>query len=138
MQYFDDILRVCGIAVLCVVVLMVLSRLGSLGAGSAVRIGGAVLIFGIFIMILRDNLETLEGVVSSVSRDSSYISRAFGLMLKALGIALLCKLCSDICRDCGESTLATGVEGVGRAAIFSLCLPIISEIIEYASKVLSM
>lgn len=138
MQYFDDILRVCGVAILCVAVLMISARLGASGVGSAIRIGGGVLIFGAFIMILKDNLEVLEGVVTSGGADSPYVSKSFNLMLKALGIALLCKLCSDICRDCGENTLASGVEGVGRAAIFSLCLPVISEIIEYASRVLSM
>ena len=138
MQYFDDILKVCGIAVICSVVLMIFGRLGASGVGSAIRIGGGVLIFGVSVVILKDNLEILEAVVASSGEGESYVSKSFNLMLKALGIALLCKLCSDICRDCGESTLASGVEGVGRAAIFSLCLPVIAEIIEYASRTLSM
>jgi len=137
MQYFDEILKVGGIAVLCVLLLM-LTRSAS-GISLAVRIGGGVLIFGVFLSILRENVEMLESVVSLPSEyGGSYVSRAFSLMLKAIGIALLSKLCADICRDCGENTLAGGVEGVGRMAIFSLCLPIISEIIEYATKTLDM
>lgn len=138
MQYFDNVLKVCGIAMLCVMVLMVSSRFGVSGVSFAIRIGGGVLIFGVLIVILKDNLDVLEGVFASGEVDSPYVSKAFDLMLKALGISLLCKLCSDICRDCGENTLASGVEGVGRMAIFSLSLPVIAEIIDYASKVLSM
>ena len=136
MQYFDDVLRVCGIAVLCVIVLMVTTRFGNFGIGTAIRICGGLLIFGVFVVVLKDNLEVLEGALTSSGLGSSHVERAFSLMLKALGVALLSKLCADICRDCGESTLASGVEGVGRAAIFSLALPVISEIIEYASKML--
>ena len=139
MQYSGEILRVCGVAILCVISLMILGRFGETGIGVGIRVGGGALIFGIFILVLRDNVEALEGVVSALNvSGSSYVTRSFNLMLKALGIALLCKLCSDVCRDCGEGTIASGVEGVGRVAIFSLCIPVISEIIEYASEALSM
>lgn len=136
MQYFDDVLKVCGIAVLCVIALMVTTRLGNFGIGTAIRLCGGLLIFGVFVVVLKDNLEMLESVLTSSGADTSHVVRAFDLMLKALGVALLSKLCADICRDCGENTLASGVEGVGRVAIFSLTLPVISEIIEYASRML--
>ena len=137
MQYFGEMLKVGGIAIICVTLIM-LTRSAS-GIALVVRVGGSVLIFGVFLSVLRENVEALEEVVSlSAGYGGSYVSKAFSLMLKALGIALLSKLCADVCRDCGEGTLASGVEGVGRMAIFSLCLPIISEIIEYAAKTLDM
>lgn len=139
MQYLNELLKVCGVAILCAVTLMVLGRTSASGVGFAIRIGGSILIFGIFITILGSNIESIESLVSLVSGSgASYVSKSFSLMLKALGIALLSKLCADVCRDCGENTLAGGVESVGRVAIFSLCIPVISEIIEYASQVLSM
>ena len=138
MQYYEEMLKVCGIALLCVVLVMVI-RSSASGIAFAVRLGGGVLIFGVLLSILHDNIDVLETVVSLPSEyGGSYVSKAFSLMLKALGIALLSKLCADVCRDCGESTLAGGIEGVGRMAIFSLCLPIISEIIEYAARTLEM
>lgn len=138
MQYFDEILKACGIAVICVI-LLVLLRTSASGISVAVRMGGVVLIFGIFLYVLNDSIGALDAVISLASEyGGTGLSKTFSVMLKALGIALMSKLCADICRDCGESTLAGGVEGVGRIAIFSLSLPIITEIIEYAARMLKM
>jgi stage III sporulation protein AD len=57
-------------------------------------------------------------------------------MLKGLGVALLGRLCSDICRDCGEQTLASGIESVGRIVIFSLSLPMMSDVLALAGEML--
>ena len=138
MQYFDEILKACGIAVVCVI-LLVLLRTTASGITVAVRIGGVILIFGVFLYVLSDSIGALDAVISLASEyGGTGLSKTFSVMLKALGIALMSKLCADICRDCGESTLAGGVEGVGRIAIFSLSLPIITEIIEYAVQMLKM
>ena len=51
---------------------------------------------------------------------------------------IICKLCADICRDCGESSLASGIEGAGRIAIISLCIPVIGELMRLALKILEM
>ena len=60
------------------------------------------------------------------------------LPLKALGIALLTQLCSDICRESGESGLSTGVELVGKLEILLLCLPFMEEILAIAKDLLQM
>ncbi len=135
MEYLGDILKVCGIGVLCAIFLAVFGKMsGSLGM--ALRVGGGMLVFGIFLAVLTSNIDELENIFISAPVDASVFSRAFSLMLKALGIALVSKFCADICRDCGESTLAGGIESVGRVAIFSLCIPIISDILSHAAQVL--
>ena len=57
-------------------------------------------------------------------------------IMKSLAIALLTQFCSEMCRDCGEQTLANGVEFAGRAATLALCLPLIGEIVSLASLLL--
>lgn len=130
-----DLLKVCGIAILCSVCLVILGRLAG-GIGFAVRIGGSVLIFGALLMMLGENTEMIRDMTSFLGGAEGLASRAFSLMLKALGIALISKFCSDICRDCGEGGLAGGVESVGRIAIISLCIPVVAEILGYASAIL--
>jgi len=138
MLYLNEILRVCGIAVICVALILILSRAPS-GVGFAIRVGGAAVIFGILLAVMGENIRELSDIITEHSASAEdYPRKAFSLMLKALGITLLSKFCADVCRDCGESTLAGGVEGVGRAAILSLCIPIISEILGYASDVMDM
>lgn len=135
MDYTVELLKVCGIAVLCSVCVLVLGR-SSGSIGFCVRIGGGVLIFGGLLIILKDNVESLLDMTSFLGSAEGIGTRAFSLMLKALGIAFISKFCSDVCRDCGEGTLASGVESVGRIAIVSLCIPIVAEILKYASDIL--
>ncbi len=134
MDVFSILMRACGIALLASVCLMVVGKLSGT-YGSVLRIGASLLIFGIFVSILETVVGTLKDAISFES-ESSFASRAFGVMLKGLGIALVGRFCSDICRDCGEQTLANGVESVGRIAIFALSVPMLVEILSFAYELL--
>ncbi len=60
------------------------------------------------------------------------------VLLKALGISVLTQCCSELCRECGESGIAEGVELVGKTEILLLCLPLMGEIIKTAGQWLSL
>lgn len=137
MDYMSEVLKICGVAIVCVTCMMLFGRDQS-GLGSLLRIGGGVVIFGALVMMLGENFRELYDLVGASYGEGGYAVRSFSLMLKALGIALCGKLCADVCRDCGESTLAGGVESVARAAIFSLCIPVIADVLEYAAKILEI
>ena len=128
------LMRACGIAILASVCLMVVGKLSGAYA-SVLRIGAALLIFGIFASALETVVGSLNEAVS-FAEEGSFASRAFGLMLKGLGISFLGRLCSDVCRDCGEQTLANGVESVGKIAIFALAVPMLVEILSLAYELL--
>lgn len=133
---FSLLLRACGAAVLASLCLCILGGIGQ-GWGVLLRMGGAVAVFGIFLYLLKSGISRLEDIGFGVG-ENDFASEAFVLMLKALGLAVLSKFCADICRDCGEQTLADGVEGVGRVAVFSLSVPIILKILGAAAQILGM
>ena len=56
----------------------------------------------------------------------------FKIALKALGIGYVTSLSADICRDAGQTTLATLSEIVGKCGIFILSLPLVIKIIDLA------
>lgn len=60
------------------------------------------------------------------------------VLWKALGIALLTEIASSICRECGETGAASGVEVIGKAQILLLSLPLINEILSVARDLLSI
>ena len=102
------------------------------------RVGGGIAVFAISLFLLGENLSELKGIVSSISGVGDGVQRGFYVMIKALGIALVSKFCSDICRDCGENTIALGVESVGRMAMISLCLPILADILALSREVMEV
>ena len=126
------LIRVCALAILCAVAGLVLRQIRGEFAG-LLRIGGAVLIFGGLILEARSALEEVTALFSGEGLEA-YAT----VMLRALGIALLTRACTDICRDCGESSVAGGVELAGKLAILALCVPLIKEIIGYATALMQM
>ena len=97
------------------------------------RVCGVLVIMGVLATALKDTLGELGALVSS-SALSTYLT----VMLKALGIAILCATCGDVCRECGSGSVAFGVELAGNLLILSLCLPILREILGYATSLLSL
>lgn len=71
------------------------------------------------------------------SAETSGLSSYLTLLMKALGIALTTELCADICRDCGESALGSGIEFAGKAEILLLSLPLMKQIMETAEGVMT-
>ena len=56
------------------------------------------------------------------------------ILVKALGVAVLTQCCGDICRECGENGIASGVELIGKLEILLLSIPLIHEILGLAQK----
>lgn len=62
----------------------------------------------------------------SVSIDNALLK----ILLKALGLCLVAQIASDICKDCGESALSTGIELAGKLSIVIMALPVAAQLIE--------
>lgn len=79
-------------------------------------------------------ISLLAPVVDYVKQltDQTALPAFFGLLYKAVGVSLLCGVGAELCRACGESTLAAGVESVGKAAILLLSLPVVRYLLEAA------
>ncbi len=56
----------------------------------------------------------------------------FSVVLKSLGISYLTGFVADICRDFGQSALATKAELAGRCAVFVLCIPLMNGVLDTA------
>lgn len=136
MDVFSIVLRACGIAIVTAICVVIVGQLSG-GYAVALRIGGAVILFGVFLLVLESSMDAMRALLLD-GRESDGVAKALGTMLKALGIALISRFCADICRDCGEGTLAGAVESVGRIAIFALSVPVMLEIIGVARDMLQM
>lgn len=129
-------LRAAGVAMAALVVLLVLRGVG--GSFSVfVKIGAALLLLGLVIIELARGVSAIRDIAFEFIDENSFVGTSLSVMMKALGIALIGRICSDVCRECGESGLAQGVESAAGVVIFMLSLPILREILEFASEVLS-
>ena len=83
------------------------------------------------------------GAVGEIGGFFREISDAVGLspeavtiVIKTVCIAVLTKLCSDLCRDAGHSALASALEFTGSAAALYLSLPLMRSVVEVVDSLI--
>ena len=70
--------------------------------------------------------EFLEDVVSSAGVSTAVLS----VLIRSIGVAIMAKLASDICKDSGMTTASTGAELAGSVAILYISLPIMRTVFQ--------
>lgn len=123
----ESVMRAIGIAFAALLAGLLLKRMReelSLG----IRIAAIVLIFLIIIGGIREVLTAVTEWIA-IAAFGEYAES----MIRAIGLAFLCKICGDICRDCGENGLAGCVESAGKIGILLLCVPMVQELLETAT-----
>lgn len=122
-------LTVCAVGILCVVASLCIRTLKP-EFSPMLRLAFCLL-FGIWALAaLRPMVEQLRSWMDDVTTLET------GVLFHALGIAFLTHITAELCRDCGENTLAGGVETLGKLEILVLCLPLIGAVMEMVREIL--
>lgn len=125
-----DFWKVCGIAILCCAAIWIL-RQWKAEMVFPVRAVGTLLIFSMLIAAASP----LLGLVDRLSDLGEGF--AFGeILLRGLGISVLCTLGAGLCRDFGETGLAQAVETAGKVGVLLQALPLIEKILEMTRELL--
>lgn len=125
-----NVLAVCGFAVASAMAIALIRQLRPELASLASAIAGVALLVAVI-----DSLAPFISYVKGIAAEQG-IESYFTVMLKALAISCSCRMSADICRDCGETSLASRVELAGKAGIVLLSLPIITSLLELAKDML--
>ncbi|MBE6767131.1 MAG: stage III sporulation protein AD [Ruminococcaceae bacterium] len=88
---------------------------------------GAI-ILGSIIKNIAPIMDDMSALISRTGLDSGY----FKIALKALGICYITAFAADICRDFGQTALASKAELIGKCAVFLLCVPLLRAIVNIA------
>ena len=91
------------------------------------------------VLILTLVLGKVSGIITLLSNlaDKTTINRDFlYLLIKITGVALLTEFAVSICKDSGESALASKIDIGGKVTIIAISIPIISSLLETVLKVL--
>lgn len=118
-----DIFTLAGIAVICAL-LCVIVRQYCPEAALGVGIAGGVLLMGAAALMLAPSVEALKELSRRAGLDNGFAQ----VLIKALAVCCITQLAADICRDAGESALASKLELAGRAAVAVISLPVFMEL----------
>lgn len=79
-------------------------------------------------------LEQLRSTMELTGLTGDYAA----ILFKAVGICLLTQLAGDVCRDSGESSIASKIELAGRTAILLTAMPLIQEVLAWAWELMNL
>lgn len=126
-----DIIKIIGIAFIAVIIIVILKQYRPEFAIYASIIAG--------VLILAMASSTLSGIIdmiNSISSKTSINSEFLVILIKITGIAILTEFAVSICKDSGESAIASKVDIGGKIIIISMSIPIINALIDTVVKIL--
>lgn len=116
------------LVILCVISVAVLVFLKQSRLEFALLFKLAVLAFiGIASLLTISSIVTeIEEIEGLLSENSSIVK----ILLKALGLSVTAQFAADICKDCGEQTLASAVEMTAKLSVLLLAIPAAKQLVE--------
>lgn len=126
-----EILQIVGIGIVATVLALVV-KAQKPEVGILVSIVTGLVIFFFAAAKLAGVIELLSNYARKVNIDSLYIST----LLKVIGIAYIAEFGAEICKDAGESTIASKIELAGKVIIVVLAVPIITSLLDLVIRIL--
>lgn len=127
------IIKIVSAGIICALLCVIVRQYRS-DFAVIIQIAGIAVIFFLavsFISELKEQVAGLSGI--SLLIEDGYIK----ILVKALSIAVITRLCTDICDDTGNSALASSVDLIGKIIILSMCMPLMKILVEIAEGLLA-
>ena len=126
-----DIIKIVGIGLISLVIIIIVKQYKPEFA-VYVSLAAGILILMMVFEKLSGIIDLLSNLASRTSVNMSFIT----LLIKITGIAILTEFAVSICKDCGESAIASKIDIGGKIIIVAVSVPIISSLLETVIKIL--
>ena len=93
----------------------------------------AALMFFYVLPYLKTVFEVFRDISERVGMDVKYIT----IVLKVIGIAYVAQFGAELCRDAGETAIASKIEFGAKVMIVALSVPVMYSFLEVVEKVIS-
>lgn len=126
-----DIIKIIGIGLIAVIIVIILKQYKPEFTVYVSICAGAI-ILGLVMTRLSGIIQLLTDLSNKVSDTNGFLT----VLIKITGIAFLTEFAVSICKDSGESAIASKVDLGGKVIIISMSIPIISALLETIVNVL--
>ncbi|MEG6522575.1 stage III sporulation protein AD [Desulfotomaculum sp. 1211_IL3151] len=124
-----DILQIVGLG-LVVCILAIILRQQKPPMATLLTMTAGIIIFFIMMPQIAAVFNVLRDLASQANVSMAYM----GTILKIVGIAYIADFGSQICRDAGESTLASKIEFAAKIIVLVMAVPIIVAVLQSLIK----
>ena len=126
-----DIVKLIGIGLIALVIIIIVKQYKPEFA-IYVSLAAGILILG----MTFDTISQIVGVINDYTNKASINNKFVIVLLKITGIAILAEFATSICKDAGESAIATKIDLGGKIILISLSIPVISSTLETLTQLL--
>ena len=120
-----DIAKIIGIAFIAVIIISIIKQSRPEFTVYVSIIGGAIILY-----LVISKLTPIISMLKNLSNKMGVSSKFFTILIKITGIAYLTEFGANVCRDSGETAIASKVELAGKILIIGLSIPILTTLME--------
>lgn len=120
-----EILRIFIVGIVCLVLVLTVKKESPVTA-LFISISGGIVIIYMFLPQLSVCFETLLDISFGSSVSSDYIE----IILKITGISYLAEFCTQLCADCGQTSIGSKIEVAAKIFIMGVSMPVIMGLIK--------
>ena len=126
-----DIVKIIGIGLIALIIIVIIKQYKPEFA-IYVSLGAGILIFALIAAKMSGIIDILKSLANKTAINSDFLV----LLIKITGIAILTEFAVSICKDSGESAIASKVDIGGKIIIISMSIPIINALMDTVVKIL--
>lgn len=127
----DDVIKIVGIGLISLILIMIIKQYRPEFALYISLIAGAIILY-----LVLDQITNMINLLKQIANQSGMNSEFLAILIKMTGIAVLAEFAISICKDAGESAIASKVELGSKAIIISMSIPIIYNLLEVILTIL--
>lgn len=126
-----DIIKIIGVGLIALIVIIIIKQYRPEFAVYVSLIAGALIL-----LLILDKMSGVINLLTNLANKTSINKDFIFLLIKITGIAFLTEFAVSICKDAGESAIATKIDMGGKVMIVAISIPIISSLLETIVKIL--
>ena len=126
-----DIVKIIGVGLTALIIIIILKQYKPEFTVYASIMAGAIILF-----MVMDKLNGVVKILESLANKTGAGSAFLGILLKITGIAILTEFAVSICKDSGETAIASKIDLGGKIIIISISIPIITALLELIINIL--
>jgi len=97
-----------------------------------ISIAAGIIVFTMILGKISAVIELLNSYAERININTVYIST----LLKIVGIAYIAEFGAEVCKDAGESAIASKVELAGKVVIIVLAVPILTSLMDLIIRII--
>ena len=126
-----DIVKIIGVGLIALIIIVVIRQYKPEFTMYVSIIAGVIILF-----LVLDKVTGIITLLTNLSKKTGINSEYLNILLKITGIAILTEFAVSICKDAGESAIASKIDFGGKVIVISMSIPIISALLEIIMKII--